>query len=179
VVPSEDPPAGIEPAGGRLAKHGSKGEPKMHMRNRDKNHFGRPTTAMAMLAVPAVAFALLAGGCGSSDSSSSSTTAETSAASTTAATSSSSGGTTASTGSGPVEIVDFKYDPETVTVKAGSKLEFTNKDSAAHTATAQDSSFDTGTLNQGDSATVTLDKPGTYDYYCRFHAFMKASVVVK
>lgn len=141
----------------------------------------RKSTGMALIAIPALAFAIFAGGCGSDDSSGSSSTAPVATGTTdeSSADASGSGSDDASTGSGPVDIVDFDYDPKTVTVAAGSKLEFVNKDDAAHTATADDSSFDTDTLNKGDSATVTLDKPGTYDYYCRFHAFMKASVVVK
>ena len=75
-----------------------------------------------------------------------------------------------------MEIVDFEYAPETLTVPAGTKVTWTNSDDAAHTATADDGSFDTDTLHQGDSAGVVLDEPGTYTYYCRFHAFMKATI---
>jgi plastocyanin len=39
--------------------------------------------------------------------------------------------------------------------------------------------FDTGTIAPGKSATVTLRNPGTYTYYCQFHAFMHGAVVVK
>ena len=78
-----------------------------------------------------------------------------------------------------IEIADFKYDPETVTVDAGTEVTWTNSDDAAHTATADDSSFDTGDLDQGDSNSVTFDEPGTFTYYCRFHPFMKATVEVQ
>jgi plastocyanin len=78
-----------------------------------------------------------------------------------------------------VEITDFKYDPEMVAVDARTKLTWTNRDRAAHTATADDGSFDTGTLNLDDKGAVTLDEPGTYAYYCRFHPFMKATVEVR
>lgn len=78
-----------------------------------------------------------------------------------------------------IDISDFKFDPETVTVKAGTEVTWTNSDDAAHTATADDSSFDTGDMDKGDSASVTFDKPGTFTYYCRFHAFMKATVEVQ
>ena len=85
-----------------------------------------------------------------------------------------------STGSGDaVEIVDFEFGPEEITVQAGTTITFTNEDSAAHTATADDSSFDTEELGKGDSAEETFDDPGTYEYYCRFHVFMKGSVVVE
>ena len=78
-----------------------------------------------------------------------------------------------------VEIVEFNFEPEEITVPAGTTVTFTNQDKAAHTATADDSSFDTEELGKGDSAEETFDEPGTYTYYCRFHVFMKGSVVVE
>ena len=82
-------------------------------------------------------------------------------------------------GSGPVSIKDFLYAPEDVTVSAGDSVSFSNQDSANHTATARDGSFDTGTLGKGDSAQVTIDKPGTYAYICSFHAFMNGQITVE
>ena len=86
---------------------------------------------------------------------------------------------TAATSGSKVTIADFDYAPPSVTVAAGSAVEFTNTDSTNHTATADDMSFDTGDLGEGKSGTVTLAKPGTYTYFCRFHPFMKGTVVVK
>ncbi len=85
-----------------------------------------------------------------------------------------------STGSGDaVEITEFDYAPKEITVPAGTTVTFTNQDEAAHTATADDDSFDTESLSKGDSAEETFDEPGTYTYFCRFHVFMKGSVVVE
>lgn len=78
-----------------------------------------------------------------------------------------------------VEIVEFEFVPEEITVPAGTTITFTNQDKAPHTATADDTSFDTETLDQGDSADLTFDDPGTFSYFCRFHVFMKGSVVVE
>ena len=78
-----------------------------------------------------------------------------------------------------VAIADFAFDPETVTVGAGTKLTWTNEDEAPHTATADVGSFDTGTLKRDDTGAVALDQPGTYTYYCRFHPFMKGTVEVR
>jgi len=77
-----------------------------------------------------------------------------------------------------VEIADYKFKPEVIEVSAGTKVTFTNSDDTKHTATADDGSFDTGDLDQGDSASVTLSKPGEFTYYCRYHPFMKATVEV-
>ena len=85
------------------------------------------------------------------------------------------------TESGDVTIADFKFDPESVTVKVGGTVSWTNEDSAAHTATAKDgapSSFDTGSLDQGDSKDVSFEKAGTYDYICSIHPTMSGSVEV-
>ena len=43
-----------------------------------------------------------------------------------------------------------------------------------HTATAKDGSWDTGILNKGDTKTITFDKAGDYQYYCKVHPNMIA-----
>ena len=92
---------------------------------------------------------------------------------------SSSGSSGAATQTDKVEIADYKFDPDPIEVDAGTKVTWTNDDDAPHTATADDGSFDTDTLDKGRSGSVTLDQPGTYTYFCRFHAFMKGTVEVK
>lgn len=78
-----------------------------------------------------------------------------------------------------VEIVDFKFEPETTEVKPGTEVTWENADKAAHTASAADGSFDTGTIDQGESGSATLTAPGTYAYICEFHPFMKGTIEVK
>ncbi len=78
-----------------------------------------------------------------------------------------------------VVIKDFKYGPANAAVKPGAKVTFVNQDSAPHTATVKGGGFDTGTVNKGQSKAITIDKPGTYDYVCEFHAFMKGKLTVK
>jgi len=78
-----------------------------------------------------------------------------------------------------VDIADFKFVPAAITVKKGSKVEWTNSDSAAHTATADDNSFDTDIIDQGKNATQTFDQPGTIAYHCDLHPFMTATLEVK
>jgi plastocyanin len=76
-------------------------------------------------------------------------------------------------------ISGYAFHPATITVAPGAKVTFTNHDKTAHTATSTGSAFDSGTLKPGQSATVTLRKPGTYTYYCQFHAFMRGTIVVR
>jgi plastocyanin len=78
-----------------------------------------------------------------------------------------------------VTIADFAFDPDGLTVAAGTTVTFTNEDSAAHTATAEDDSFDTGELEGGDSAEVTFDEPGEVSYFCNIHNYMQGTVTVE
>ena len=129
---------------------------------------------MSVAVSAALAFAGVAG-CGEDEAGDQTVSAPTSATET-----EETGTTGAEAASGDaVEIVEFEFEPEKLTVPAGSTITFTNQDKAPHTATADDSSFDTEELGKGDSAEETFDEPGTYTYYCRFHAFMKGSVEVE
>ncbi len=68
-----------------------------------------------------------------------------------------------------VNVVDDAFQPASTAVAAGESVTFTNSGESPHTATADDGSFDTGTIDPGASATVTFDTPGRYPYFCRFH----------
>ena len=78
-----------------------------------------------------------------------------------------------------VDIAEFEYVPEAITVAAGDTVTWTNSDEAPHTATADDETFDTGDMKLDGRGEVTFDESGTYSYYCRFHAFMKGTVEVE
>jgi plastocyanin len=92
--------------------------------------------------------------------------------------------TTSTAASGPatmhatVSIHNYMYMPMHLTVAKGATVTFHNYDMTAHTATALDGSFDTGTINPGQSATIHLTKAGTFQYKCLFHAFMMATITV-
>lgn len=77
-----------------------------------------------------------------------------------------------------VTIVDFTFGPETLEIAAGTTVTFTNDDTTAHTATAEEGAFDTGNIDPGTSATVTFDTPGTYTYVCSYHPAMTGVIVV-
>lgn len=77
-----------------------------------------------------------------------------------------------------VEIVDFAYDPDPVIVQVGGKVTWLNKDSAPHTATADDGSFDTGTLQEGKLKSETFKQAGSYAYICEIHPDMHGTVEV-
>lgn len=83
------------------------------------------------------------------------------------------------TGGNAVSISNFSFSPAALTVKVGDKVTFTNNDSVGHSVVADDGSFDTGIIAQGQSQTVTFAKAGTFNYHCSVHPSMKASVTVQ
>lgn len=77
-----------------------------------------------------------------------------------------------------ISIKDFAFSPETLTVAAGSTITVTNRDGAEHTLTAAKSAFDTSDLEGGASASITVDRPGTYAYFCEIHDYMTGTLRV-
>jgi plastocyanin len=88
--------------------------------------------------------------------------------------------TGSASGTGHMTISGFRFEPTELTVTPGTVVTWTNEDSAPHTATARDGSFDTDRLNSGDvSSQVKFDKAGTFEYYCEVHPWMVGRIVVK
>ncbi|HEU4944575.1 MAG TPA: cupredoxin family copper-binding protein, partial [Solirubrobacterales bacterium] len=77
-----------------------------------------------------------------------------------------------------VEIIEFTYEPNPVTIEEGGKVTWINRDSAPHTATADDGSFDTGTLEEGKLKSESFKEPGSYPYFCEIHPDMTGTVEV-
>src|SRR4051812_28433150 len=77
-----------------------------------------------------------------------------------------------------VEIVEFTYQPDPVVVQAGGKVIWQNQDTAPHTATADDGSFDTGTIEKGKLGSATFKEAGTFTYFCEIHPTMHGTVEV-
>lgn len=81
-----------------------------------------------------------------------------------------------------VTIDGFAYGPESVTVKVGDTVTWTNKDSVDHTVTADTASSDapaSGSIAKDETYSFTFTKAGTYAYHCEPHPEMKATVVVE
>ena len=74
----------------------------------------------------------------------------------------------------------LNFSPERVVVIIGvnNTLTFTNKDTATHTVTAVDGSFNSGDIKAGQSWTYTFGTAGSFDYYCIYHNWMRGTVVV-
>jgi plastocyanin len=79
-----------------------------------------------------------------------------------------------------VVIQNFSFQPAHITIKRGTKVRWINKDSTAHTATANNGrSFDSGRLGKGQRYTHTFKRAGKKPYHCDIHPHMKGSVTVK
>ena len=80
----------------------------------------------------------------------------------------------------PVAITNFLYEPQELQVTPGTKVTWTNKDSATHNV--QDLSDlkipISPDLLQGYKFSITYAKPGTYPYNCSLHPFMTGTVKV-
>lgn len=88
-------------------------------------------------------------------------------------------------GSGPssvaVEIRNFAFNPQNITVATDTNVTWRNNDSMAHTVISLEgapAAFDSGPINPGQTFTFRLTVPGTYPYYCMIHPFMRGNVTV-
>ncbi|HVQ58808.1 MAG TPA: cupredoxin domain-containing protein [Solirubrobacterales bacterium] len=87
-----------------------------------------------------------------------------------------SGETATASATKSVKIAGFAFTPKTMTVATGTKVAFSNSDSAPHTATGK--GFKTGTISKGKTKSVTFAKKGTFAYHCSIHPTMKGTIVV-
>lgn len=80
--------------------------------------------------------------------------------------------------SGAATIVDFAFQPSSLTVAKGTSVTWTNTGSVGHTVTADDASFTSPTIPGGATFSHTFDTAGTFAYHCSIHSQMKATVTV-
>ena len=78
-----------------------------------------------------------------------------------------------------VHIRDDAFVPASLTVAAGDKVTFVNDDDDAHTATADDASWDSEGLNQGQKWTHGFAKTGRVAFHCTVHPMMHGTIVVQ
>jgi plastocyanin len=79
-----------------------------------------------------------------------------------------------------VLIKNFRFSPAKITIKRGTRVVWINKDTAPHTATANNPrSFDSGRLGQGERFSHTFRSAGKRFYHCEIHPDMKGRVTVK
>jgi plastocyanin len=118
--------------------------------------------------------AVIAAGCGSSSSAGSKSTSPTTVGSSASPTT-----MAAPTGApNTITIKNFMFGTP-ITVKAGTTVTVMNTDPTTHTVAADDgSSFNTGDIPAGKSATFTAPKAGTYKFHCNIHNYMMGTLTV-
>ena len=79
-----------------------------------------------------------------------------------------------------IEIKDFAFNPQTITVKAGEKVTWINRDEEPHTVVSVEKQFKKSTaLDTDQEFTITAGAPGTYTYFCSVHPKMTGTIVVE
>jgi plastocyanin len=79
-----------------------------------------------------------------------------------------------------VSIDNFTFGPQTLTVKAGTTVTWTNKDDIPHGIASDNNAFaKSKALDTDDSYSFTFTTPGTYKYFCYVHPHMTGTIVVQ
>jgi plastocyanin len=79
-----------------------------------------------------------------------------------------------------VAIDNFTFTPQTLTVRAGTMVTWTNKDDIPHGIASENNAFaKSKALDTDDSYSVMFATPGTYKYLCYVHPRMTGTIVVE
>jgi amicyanin len=78
-----------------------------------------------------------------------------------------------------VNIDNFTFNPQQLTVKAGTTVTWTNRDDIPHTVAAVKREFKSKALDTGDAYSFTFTTPGTFAYFCSLHPHMTGTIVVE
>ncbi|HSS15693.1 MAG TPA: cupredoxin family copper-binding protein [Candidatus Dormibacteraeota bacterium] len=79
-----------------------------------------------------------------------------------------------------IEIKDFAFNPQTITVKSGEKVTWINRDEEPHTLVSVEKQFKKSTaLDTDQEFTITAGAPGTYTYFCSVHPKMTGTIAIE
>ena len=78
-----------------------------------------------------------------------------------------------------VQISNFTFNAQVLTVKPGTTVTWTNADDIPHSVVSKDGLFRSKVLDSGDKFSFTFAKAGQFGYFCSIHPHMTGSVVVK
>ena len=78
-----------------------------------------------------------------------------------------------------IDIQGYAFSPSSITINVGDTIVWTNYDSASHTVTSNDGTFDSGSISTGNTFSFTFTSAGTFNYYCAPHPNMTGSVTVQ
>lgn len=77
-----------------------------------------------------------------------------------------------------VTITSYAFAPASITVPAGTKVTWTNKDDTPHTIVDNGKKYRSPALDTKDTYSHTYAEPGTYHYFCTLHPQMTGTIVV-
>ena len=77
-----------------------------------------------------------------------------------------------------VAIQNMAFMPDTLSVKMGTTVVWTNTDGMPHTVVDLSGRFASGTLASGQTYAYAFTMVGMYTYYCSLHPEMKAGVIL-
>ena len=78
-----------------------------------------------------------------------------------------------------VTIEKLQFSPQQLTVHHGDRIVWVNKDLFPHTVTANDKTFDSGSIAANGSWSLPAIRTGDYPYGCSFHPTMKGKISVR
>src|SRR5258705_102861 len=78
-----------------------------------------------------------------------------------------------------VMIDNFTFNPQRVTVRAGTTITWYNEDDIPHTVASSAKLFKSKTLDTEDKFSFTFATPGVYEYFCSLHPHMTGTIVVE
>lgn len=82
-------------------------------------------------------------------------------------------------GGAQVSIIDFAFQPDSLVIKRGRGVTWTNTGAKPHTVTSDTGVFDSGTLAPGATFSQTFKQSGTFAYHCAIHPSMTGFIKVK
>jgi plastocyanin len=82
--------------------------------------------------------------------------------------------------SNKIEIKDFAFNPQKITVKSGEKITWINHDEEPHTVVSVGKKFQkSSALDTDQEYSMIAGAPGTYEYFCSVHPKMTGTIVVE
>ena len=89
-------------------------------------------------------------------------------------------GATTPAADGSVQVVNFQFAPPSLTVKPGTRVTWTNEDTAVHSIkdTSPLATPVSRDLAKGETFSITYQQAGSYPYICGIHQYMTGTVNV-
>jgi plastocyanin len=78
-----------------------------------------------------------------------------------------------------VKIDNFTFNPQKLTVTAGTTVTWTNEDDIPHTVASSTKAFKSKVMDTEGSFSFTFATPGAFEYFCSLHPHMTGTIVVE